>query len=135
MKFLALLSSPAGWVHIWVHAEQGRDGAGPELLILPAEALPAGQHWGRVVTSNVTHVGCCASGKDLSTVIGPQGSCAELLRVDCAARTPLTFCVTLLFAVRKRKGGNIPFLVEGALPEGKGSTPRTDCWLLWDPTA
>lgn len=45
--------------------------------------------------------------------------------------------VTLIFAVRKRKGGNIPFLVVRALPKGKGLTPnlKRDYWLLWDLTA
>lgn len=59
-EFIALSSSPAGWFHIRVHVEQCGEGVSPELLILLAEPLPAGQHWGRVVTSNVTQVRRCA---------------------------------------------------------------------------
>lgn len=70
MKSLTLLSSPAGWAHIWVDAEQGRDGAGPELLILPAEALPAGGHQGGVVTSDVTQVEYRASATCLDFIHG-----------------------------------------------------------------
>lgn len=66
--FITLPSSPAGWFHIWVHVEQCREGVGPELLILLAEPLPAGQHWGRAVTSNVTQVRRRASAMCLDSV-------------------------------------------------------------------
>jgi len=144
-KFITLPSSPAGWILVWVHTEQRREGVGPELLILPAEPLPAGQHWGRVVTSNVTQVRRRASAICLDFIHerrGPQvplvsqsDKRADLLWVGFAAKKPPLFVrITLTLAIRKGSGGNIPLLVVGALPKGKGSTsnPDMDYCLPWD---
>lgn len=63
-----------------------------------------------------------------------QSSCGLVVQPKLSS---LFVNVTLIFAVRKRKGGNIPSLVAGALPKEKASTPnpKRDYWLLWDLTA
>lgn len=63
-----------------------------------------------------------------------QSSCGLVVQPKLSS---LFVNVTLIFAVRKRKGGNIPSLVAGVLSKEKGATPnpKRDYWLLWDLTA